>query len=602
MRLRLHWLAIAGIFVLTLCQLARADEGLTLDAPRSFSAAPHISYLIDNSDKLTADAIVHGEYAWQRGSQAHLNLGYQEHPLWIKWRMQTRGDAPAPWYIIIHYPLLDEIEVFLRNVDQDRIESHWQGGDHLPFSRRELAHPKFIMPVTLTDHTTYEVIMRVNTSGAVQVPVTVESPEYFWQHERYLTIFEAGSYFISLAMALYNFVLFIFLRDRSYLFYVLYIVFFVVGFGSLRGWSGEFLFPETPALQNAGIIQGGLIAIACAGLFATSFMRLSQTSPRLHRVVTGQALLALFMALALLPVPYHWAIQITAGLTLLSSVNMVFVAVNVWWRTRSRQAALYCVSWLILLIGAGLNMSGKFGLLPVNFITEEGLRIGALFEIMFLSFALADRVNQDRTATEAAQRQIIEIQASMNSELEKQVKARTQELESLNIILHQNSITDPLTGVANRRHFDDVISREFKRAARDDLSLSVLMIDLDHFKKINDSHGHPMGDHCLKQAADTISTAIKRPPDIVARYGGEEFAVLLPNTPTTGAREVAQQILDSLRALDIVTFDGHRIPLTASIGIATALPRPGDEPTALMRAADAALYRAKHGGRNRVET
>lgn len=602
MRLLFHWFSVAFLCTLIIGQPARANTILMLDATTSHPVHEQLSYLIDTSDALTPQRLTEEQHVWLPGDTAHLNLGYQDHPLWIKWQMRTQAATPERWYIVIHYPLLDDIQVFLRNVGQGQIEQQWAGGDHLPFSKRQLTHPKFIMPVMLTENTTYEVLVRVSTSGAVQVPITLETPEHFWQTDRYLTIFEAGSYFICFVMALYNLVLFVYLRDKSYLFYVLYIVFFVIGFGSLRGWGGEFLFTETPHLQNVGIIQGGLIAIACAGAFATSFMRLSQISPRMHRLVLGQAALTLAMAVALIPVPYHTAIQITAGLTLLSSVNMVIIAVSVWYRTRSRQAGLYCVSWMLLLIGVGLNMSGKFGLVPVNFITEEGLRIGALLEILFLSLALADRVNQDRAATEAAQRQIIDMQASMNAELEKQVKARTRELETLNEILHQNSITDPLTGIPNRRHFDDILRKEFKRAARDDLSIAVLMVDLDHFKKINDTHGHPMGDHCLKVAAQTLNQAVKRPPDIVARYGGEEFAVLLPNTPLAGAREVAQQILEAFRALSIVTFEGHPVPVTASIGAAACTPRPGESPDALMHAADTALYRAKNDGRNQVQT
>lgn len=603
MRLSFHWFAVACLCLMVIISPpVRASEVLLLDATRSHPVHDQLTYLIDAHDTISPASFAASPHTWLPGGVTHLNLGYQEHPLWIKWQMRTQASTPERWYVVFHYPLLDDIRVYLRNVDLQRIEQEWIGGDLLPFSKRELAHPKFIMPVTLAENTTYEVLVRVSTSGAVQVPISVETPEHFWQADRYLTIFEAGSYFICLVMALYNLMLFAFLRDKSYLFYVLYIVFFIVGFGSLRGWGGEFLFAESPELQNVGIIQGGLIAVACAGAFATSFMRLAQISPRMHRLVLGQAIVALIAAVALVPVPYHTAIQITAGLTLLSSANMVVIAVSIWVRTRSRQAGLYCVSWMLLLVGAGLNMSGKFGLAPVNFITEEGLRIGALLEILFLSLALADRVNQDRAATEAAQRKIIDMQASMNAELEKQVKARTQQLEALNEILHQSSITDPLTGVSNRRHFDDVLLQEFKRSARDDLSIAILMVDLDHFKKINDSYGHPVGDHCLKLAAQALNLTVKRPPDIVARYGGEEFAVLLPNTPLTGAREVAQQILEALRALDIVTFDGHHIPVTASIGVAACQPRPGESADRLVQAADAALYRAKNGGRNQINS
>jgi diguanylate cyclase (GGDEF)-like protein len=595
-----HWRWLCLLLIL-LGSFSSARAAIVLDDQQAaWTLGPHLRYLLDETKSLTPETLQQQPPAWHTSEQSNLTLGYQKAPLWITWDLQRTPTAPARWYAVFHYPLLDQIELYLYSEAQQRIVQTWKSGDHHAFADRQFRHPKFIAPLDLNVGDTYRVWVKISTEGALQIPLTLESVEHFWEVDRYRSMFEAGIYFICLAMALYNGVLFFALRDKSFLFYSLYIFFFIIGVGGLHGWASEFVGQQNPRLQDWCIIQGGLIAVACAGAFATHFMRLAQIAPRAHRFLIWQALFTLLLALALLYTPYQVASKSAAGITLISSVLMVFIAIAVWYQTRSRQAAFYCVSWLFLLVGAGLNMGSKFGLVPTTVLSEEGLRFGALFEIMVLSFALADRVNQDRKATEAAQRKVIDIQATMNAELEKQVKTRTCELEALNQILHQNSITDPLTGVFNRRHYDDVLDKEFRRAARDDQPIAVLMVDLDHFKKINDTHGHPMGDYCLKQAAETINNTVKRPPDIVARYGGEEFVVLLPNTPPTGAREVAQQILEALRALEIATHDGHRIPLTASIGIGACQAHPGQAAAELMLAADQALYRAKHGGRNRV--
>lgn len=161
--------------------------------------------------------------------------------------------------------------------------------------------------------------------------------------------------------------------------------------------------------------------------------------------------------------------------------------------------------------------------------------------------------------------------------------------------------TDGLTGVMNRRAFDEIFAREAARGARDGHPLSLLMIDIDWFKAYNDTYGHPMGDQCLRQVSACLSDCMKRPADVVARYGGEEFVVLLPDTDAEGARIVAEHFTERLRALDIRHIASKYGQVTASVGIATgagrALQTKSDH---LLTTADNALYDAKLKGRNRV--
>lgn len=160
--------------------------------------------------------------------------------------------------------------------------------------------------------------------------------------------------------------------------------------------------------------------------------------------------------------------------------------------------------------------------------------------------------------------------------------------------------TDPLTGLANRRQFDETIAREWARGRRVKAPLSLLMIDADHFKAYNDTKGHQAGDALLSEMARCVAAVIKRPADIAARYGGEEFAILLPNTPVHGAREVAALLQAAIAQIDAVHPDEPGGKPTVSIGIACLVPRADDEQATLIRAADAALYEAKNKGRNCV--
>lgn len=162
------------------------------------------------------------------------------------------------------------------------------------------------------------------------------------------------------------------------------------------------------------------------------------------------------------------------------------------------------------------------------------------------------------------------------------------------------ALVDGLTGIANRRKFDDTFPREWARSARDGSSLALLMMDVDYFKAFNDSYGHQAGDLCLQTIARTLGDCLQRPADLFARYGGEEFIALLPSVDLAGATALAERMRERLAALAI-THEGSSLGhVTLSIGAVAEVPNTGASPEALLRAADEALYRAKAGGRNRV--
>lgn len=169
---------------------------------------------------------------------------------------------------------------------------------------------------------------------------------------------------------------------------------------------------------------------------------------------------------------------------------------------------------------------------------------------------------------------------------------RARELERI-------SLTDTLTQVPNRLSFDRQYQLEWARACRENQPLSVMVLDLDFFKNINDSFGHPCGDLVLKRAAAALRAALHRATDSVARYGGEEFAVLLPNTDQDGARAVAERLLDGVRRL-LVLHEGQSVRVTCSIGVACCRPSSALDAADLIRRADQALYAAKQHGRDQM--
>lgn len=175
-----------------------------------------------------------------------------------------------------------------------------------------------------------------------------------------------------------------------------------------------------------------------------------------------------------------------------------------------------------------------------------------------------------------------------------------QKLEAAYQQMQEQAQKDSLTGLANRRRFDDGLDMEWRRARRTGRSLAMMMVDIDHFKRINDTFGHRAGDHCLQAVATTLRQMARRPSDVIARYGGEEFAVLLPDVDLATARTMAEGLCSNVRGMLIDAGIGHMLTLTISVGVAAQVPDKNMRADLLVETADIALYAAKQAGRNCV--
>ena len=268
----------------------------------------------------------------------------------------------------------------------------------------------------------------------------------------------------------------------------------------------------------------------------------------------------------------------------------------------------------MLLLGTSVYTLMLAGHIPHTLFTESVQRVGISLEVLLLSFALGDRFNRQRqmakqatdislhlaTELNRSHEEKIRIQAQAQRELEGKVEQRTAELLEAKKRLELLSITDQLTGLKNRRYFDGCYTSEYKRACRSQSSISVMVIDIDHFKRVNDTYGHLVGDECIRLVAQAIHVHSQRPGDMAFRYGGEEFVVLLTDTDCGGSSSVAQLIRQEVEHIQY-RYDGSVVDLSVSIGIATTIPNDEIGAKNLLQQADDALYQAKENGRNRVE-
>ncbi|MGZ5433924.1 MAG: diguanylate cyclase, partial [Thermoanaerobaculia bacterium] len=204
-----------------------------------------------------------------------------------------------------------------------------------------------------------------------------------------------------------------------------------------------------------------------------------------------------------------------------------------------------------------------------------------------------------RTRTGALSRQAERLRAKVaekTAELQETVKL----LEAANTQLEALSLEDDLTGIANRRYFDRTLADEWNRARRHEQTLALILLDLDHFKDLNDRRGHPAGDDCLRRVGAFLNESVRRSGEVVARYGGEEFAILLPGVDGAGALRVAETLREGIERLAIPYGNGTARRVTASCGVASLSPAPEASSDTLVASADRALYAAKHSGRNCV--
>ena len=268
-----------------------------------------------------------------------------------------------------------------------------------------------------------------------------------------------------------------------------------------------------------------------------------------------------------------------AALVLLILVGYTAMGARLLWASILGWGGM--AGWAISLLAAGVSPDG---LLPVLWLLSAANLVGMM---------AAMNAEQHARRAYALDRAIRYEQARS--------KGVEHKLARKNRILREMAIVDGMTGLYNRRRFDEKLRREWSRMRRTQEPLSLIMCDVDHFKLYNDSRGHPMGDRCLRAIAHVVRSHARRASDLAARYGGEEFTVLLPHCSEEDARRLAERICGAVEEMGLwhphPQVDG---PVTLSLGVATLVPRAHLSPKALVERADEALYRAKGAGRNRV--
>ncbi|MDQ7015072.1 MAG: diguanylate cyclase, partial [Gammaproteobacteria bacterium] len=534
-------------------------------------AAPQenpLAYLQDSENLSIIEISSLEEHAFsQINTGQALNLGYNQDRHWLKVNLAAGG-----WFIEIASPLLDSVILYQQNQTGQFTARH--AGDNLPRSEQfNFKNPLFYIEA----NTPRQLFLRIESSGSVQIPLHIYTPEQFAEYkpsEEYLF----GLYYgVMLVMVLFNFFLFLFVRDKEYLFYVLYIGSYIFLQASLNGYGAQYLWPNALEwIKNAPVFLINAVILS-AIIFSQRFLKTALLAPRLNRLLNFVNVGALFGLLLAFIAPYYWAIQYANGLGLIMALAALSSGIYMLLHGY-RSARYFVIAWLAFLIGVFVTALMYLGVLPYSPLNAYAMQIGSALEVVLLSIALADRISTLRAKKELAEN------------LNRNLKQKNSELANL-------ASHDGLTGLFNRNTFMQQLTLLMANAQRYEHPLTLIMIDLDHFKPVNDLYGHQMGDAVLQQVAQVLEKN-KRASDMAARYGGEEFILLLPYADCQLACTVAERIRLQLQQIH---FEQHpKLNISASFGVACHDPKIDRNIEDLIERADVGLYQAKHQGRNRV--
>ncbi|GAB1260540.1 sensor domain-containing diguanylate cyclase [Aurantivibrio plasticivorans] len=552
-----------------------------------------------NSDWDQLDQI-HRNHAWQEPKVDTLNITTNS-TLWIRFDVTVNTKSEQNWMLEILWPHISLVEIAILD-NQNTLSNIQRAGKSIPITEGT-SHKNIAFPLKLqTESAT--VYLKIEDQNFIYIPMMLFSDKAYQKHDLTRTIMFSMVFGILLVMILYNLSLYFAVRDSMYLFYTNTVFSSFLYLLAVSGY-GRLLWPTNDWLN----LHASPVFASYCFLSVTYFFRIFLDLPRytnwLLKANTGM-LIGLTVVLLFTLTPFlGYAMLLLGSLSGILGI-LAIVTSFVVWRRGNRSAIYFVVAW------TGVGISTTFMVLTlrgeINYspLLEYSQAASFVIEIVLLSLALADRIRRQRIAKESAQKSLLQLQQKTNKELEDQVKLRTEELENAmtklqvaNSELAKLTKTDPLTGVNNRRQFDEVAEYEIARASRTGQPLSLMMVDIDHFKAINDNCGHQAGDRCLTLVASCIATNVRKPNDMVARYGGEEFALVLPETDEPGAHHLAERIRKAIENISVV-HEGKSIKMTASIGVSTHQPSSEESTHKLIQLADTALYRAKENGRNQV--
>lgn len=549
-----------------------------------------------------------------------ISSGIHQAVYWLKVTLPLTAQGEERTLLEIANPLLDRIDVWFFTLPESQMPvSHQQMGDMLPFNSRPYQYESFIFDLNELDEAPAFAIVKVKTNGSFKVPMRVWQSSDFFHFVAKQRLLVGCFFGFLVAMAISNLFFFLTTKNVSFVLYSAHVLSFTMVCASLFGYGYFYLWPNNPSFQQKAVPVFSSLTLGFALFFTHQFLAVEQHSRKVSLIIKVMGIALFINALLSVFVTYYFQCSVLCVLLITSVITVLVVCIWLSFK-KIATAQYYTVAWGMMLICSFAAVLDALGVFALPGGINGTLLYSVAGETLLLAFVLAlSYHNQGETLARtqvialAAEKEsaevkdkLLEIEQEAKDELEYKVQERTLELEitlrelsEANAELERINTVDPLTGIRNRRHFDKRFIAEGRRSRREQTSLCLVMLDIDHFKRINDSHGHDVGDECIKHIATLTKSFIKRPSDDVCRYGGEEFVLVLPNTTEEGAIKLVNDIRQTIEATPCPIKNGS-VAMTISAGVASGIVDVAEGQKDILKQADMALYKAKQSGRNRI--
>lgn len=571
---QLHLCAVFCIIILLLIPLSAegSSEG------NRIVLGTYFDVFYDSSNKVTIEDLIDGTYDQNfiPSTQKYPFFWHTTDTIWLRLPLNELIQGNTSGYVIEGIDKQDQVYVYF--VKEDGSYTFQEGGI-AGLDSQPIRYRSNLFTVEEPD------VQDVYISLSGELPLMFSSILYTNSSfiESVMTYkFSTGLFYgFVLALMLYNLFLFFSLKEKAYFYYVLYMFSFLAYQATMNSFDLELVgrvFPDWLLFRTLPMSCNLLVVFMI--LFGKEFLELKKHLPKHNRVLNTFLWLTIFSLLSVFTVPNLEAVNnATTSLTVIV-LAFLWISGLTMLLKGFKMARFYMVGWTVLLGAMLIQGFGFLGWIPFHPGLYETLpAIAACFEAIFLSLALGDKINL--------------MKKEMNNKLEDKVQERTKQLEEAKQRLEQLANTDRLTMISNRMSLDFELDKQLQEAKTNGTPLSLILLDVDHFKAVNDQFGHQVGDMVLKETANLLKENIRK-TDVVGRWGGEEFLVISPNTGTVEALELAEYLRQHLEAYSFNEVD----QTTASFGVATYIE--GDTHKSLLSRCDKALYDAKERGRNLV--
>jgi two-component system, sensor histidine kinase LadS len=559
--------------------------------------APYLSVLEDPGGRLRLEDV--RSDSWRRQfsplPEGRTALGVSASAWWVRLEAHNPGSEAVAWVLDIPHNTLDYIDSY--EVRADGTVGRQLSGDHRPYSMGALPSETFNFSYQTPPDANSEIYLRFayDSTGIINLYQEASTADVYVEQQHIKAVWLGIFLGASLLVILYNLFLTLSVRETPFFWYLLYASAATLMYLSLSGLGYRYLWHFDQLLIDTIPNLSVTLFYALAVQFSRSFLETRVRTPTIDRFLCG--LIAFIVASGLLLFTGLRGVSVNLQL-LIGLVLGLFPVLGAWlWYQGHQIARGYTLAWAIwslTVIGAILRFKG---IVPSDPLAISATRLGMISQTVLLAFALADRINILRNEKLSAESRELAASLRSRAELELKVQERTRELEHSRREAEVLARVDSLTGLLNRRAFFERGNAELERALREQHPLSVIMLDIDRFKAVNDSFGHGIGDKVIREVGRVLKQVL-RDSDVKARMGGEEFAIVLVQTQQDSALLLAERLRVAIEACRVEAASAE-VCVTSSFGV-SQLTDDTSSLEDLLASADTALYQAKNSGRNRV--